>query len=187
MTYQASYPQGVAESIRSNSGWFIALGIIFIIGGIVAIAAPMISSVVVAAIVGLSIAIVGVMQIIQAWQMRSWGGFAWQLIIGIVLLVGGLDIWQEPLSGVITLTLFVAVMFIVKGVFQVMLGFRMRPDAGYGWVIAAGVVAIVVGVLILARWPFSAAYLLGTLAGISLIMTGWSYVMVALVARRATA
>ena len=58
MTYQASYPQGVAESIRSNSGWFIALGIIFIIGGIVAIAAPMISSLVVAAIVGVTLAIV---------------------------------------------------------------------------------------------------------------------------------
>jgi uncharacterized membrane protein HdeD (DUF308 family) len=184
MTYQASYPQGIADTIRSNSGWFLALGIIFIIGGIVAIAAPMISSLLVAAVIGAALAIVGVMQIIQAWQMRTWGGFAWQLIIGIVVLVAGLDIWLDPIEGVITLTLFVALMFIVKGVFQLMLGVRLRPHDGWGWVVGAGVIAIGAGVLILLHWPLSGFFLLGTLAGISLIVSGWSYVMIALAARR---
>lgn len=187
MSYEATFSRGVAEAMRSNWGWFLALGIIFIIGGVVAIAAPFIATVLVTVFVGASIAIVGVMQIIQAWQMRSWGGFAWQLIIGIVLLVGGLDIWWNPLAGAITLTLFVAVMFMIKGIFQLMLGFRLRPHEGSGWIIAAGVIAIVVGVLIFMQWPFSALYLLGTLAGISLIMSGWSYVMIALAARPVTA
>lgn len=187
MTYETSYPEGAAAAIRSNSGWFLALGIIFIIGGVVAIAAPFIATVFVTAFIGVSLAIVGIMQLIQAWQMRSWGGFAWQLIIGIVLVAGGLDIWWNPLEGAITLTLFVALMFIVKGVFQLMLGFRLRPHDGWGWIVGAGVIAILVGVLIILHWPFSALYLLGTLAGISLIISGWSYVMIALAARRAVA
>ena len=132
MAYEASFPRGVAETIRNNSGWFLAVGIIFIIGGVVAVAAPMISSAVVAAIVGVSLAIVGAMQIFQAWQMRSWAGFAWQLIIGIVVFIAGMDIWFDPIEGAITLTLFVALMFIIKGVFQVMLGFRLRPHEGWG-------------------------------------------------------
>jgi uncharacterized membrane protein HdeD (DUF308 family) len=185
MTFEASFPRGVAETIRGNSGWFLALGIIFIVGGIVAIIAPMISSVVVAAIIGVALALVGIAQIIQAWQMRSWAGFAWQLIIGIVVLIAGLDIWLNPIAGAITLTLFVALMFIVKGVFQLMLGFRMRPHEGWRWIVGAGVIAILAGVLILLGWPFSGFFLLGTLAGISLIFSGWSYVMVALAARRA--
>jgi uncharacterized membrane protein HdeD (DUF308 family) len=187
MTYEASYPHDAAATIRSNSGWFLALGIIFIIGGAVAIAAPFIATVFVTAFIGVSLAIVGIMQIVQAWQMRSWTGFAWQLIMGLVILAGGLAIWWNPFVGALTLTLFVAVMFIAKGVFQVMLGLRLRPHEGSGWIIAAGVIALLVGVLIFFQWPFSALYLLGTLAGISLIISGWSYVMIALAARRATA
>ena len=147
----------------------------------------MISSLVVASIIGVSFAIVGVMQIIQAWQMRSWASFAWQLIIGIVILIAGLDIWFDPIEGVITLTLFVALMFIVKGVFQLVLGFRMRPNEGWGWIVGGRRGRHRRRCLDPGRWPFSAAYLLGTLAGISLIMSGLSYVMVALSRRRATA
>jgi uncharacterized membrane protein HdeD (DUF308 family) len=187
MSYGASDTLGHSAAIRSNYGWFIALGIVFIIGGVVAIAAPFIATVLVTAFIGAAIAIVGIFQIIQAWSMRSWGGFAWQLIIGIALLVVGIDIWWDPLEGAVTLTLFVAIMFIVKGIFQLMLGFRMRPHDGWGWIVTAGVIAVVVGVLILLHWPFSALYLLGTLAGISLIMSGWSYIMIASAARRLAA
>jgi uncharacterized membrane protein HdeD (DUF308 family) len=61
----------------------------------------------------------------------------------------------------------------------------MRPHEGWGWIIAAGVIALIVGVLIFIHWPSSSLVVLGTLAGISLIMTGWSYLMIALAARRA--
>jgi uncharacterized membrane protein HdeD (DUF308 family) len=182
MTYEASLSH--IGQIRNNWGWFLALGIIFIIGGAIAIAEPLLSGVFVAAIVGITIAIVGVMQIVQAWQMGSWGGFALQLIIGIVLLVGGLDIWWDPIEGLMTLTLFVALMFIIKGIFQIMLGFQMRPHDGWVWIIAAGVIALAAGVLIFIHWPSASLFVLGTLAGISLIFTGWSYVMIALAARR---
>src|SRR5262249_37169640 len=106
MTYEASLTH--VGHIRNHWGWFLALGIIFIIGGVIAIAEPLISGVFIAAIVGIAIAIVGVMQIVQAWQIRSWGGFALQLVIGILLVVGGLDIWWNPIEGLLTLTLFVA-------------------------------------------------------------------------------
>jgi len=182
MTYEATLSH--IGQIRSNWGWFLALGIIFIIGGVVAIAEPMITGVFVAAIVGIAIAITGVMQIVQAWQIRSWGGFLLQLIIGIVLVVGGLDIWWNPLEGVLTLTLFVALMFIIKGIFEILLGFQMRPHEGWGWIVAAGIIALAAGILIFVHWPSSSLFVLGTLAGISLIMSGWSYVMIALAAKR---
>jgi uncharacterized membrane protein HdeD (DUF308 family) len=74
--------------------------------------------------------------------------------------------------------------FIAKGVVQLILGFRFRPNANWGWIVAAGVVAVILGLMILAQWPFSSVWVLGTLAGISLIFSGWSYIMIAMAARR---
>lgn len=177
-------PQGSSDHIRSNSGWFLFLGILFIIGGIFAIVSPFIATLFVTTFIGAALAIVGIMQVIQAWQMRSWGGFLWQLLIGLALLAGGVAIWWNPFVGALTLTLFVGAMFVAKGVFQLILGLQMRPHTGSGWVITSGVIALVAGVLIYLQWPFSALYLLGTLAGISLIFSGWSYVMIGTAARR---
>jgi uncharacterized membrane protein HdeD (DUF308 family) len=162
----------------------LALGILFIVGGVFAFVTPFLAGIVVATVVGVIIALTGIGQIVHAWRMQSWGGFVWQLVIGIVLLVGGVSIYLNPVSGVITLTLVVAVMFIVKGIFQIILGFRLRPHDGWGWIVASGVIALIVGALIYIQWPMSAGYAIGTLAGISLAFTGWSYVAIALAARR---
>jgi len=116
--------------------------------------------------------------------MRTWGGFAWQLAIGILFVLGGFDMAFFPLSGAITLALVLGVIFLVKGIFQLVLGFRYRPHAGWGWMVAAGALAVLVGLAILVQWPFSGAWVPGTLVGISLIFSGWSYVAVALAVRR---
>lgn len=175
---------GLAQEMKSSWGWLLALGIIFVVGGIFAIFAPGAASLAVTLVVAIVFAWLGVMQIIQAFSVRSWGGFIWQLLIGIVLLAGGLIVYFNPLAGTAFLTLVVAAMFIVKGVIQLILGFQMRPHAGWGWMVASGILAIVVGVLIWRNWPISALWALGTLAGISLIFSGWTYIFLSMAVRR---
>ena len=184
MTDRMMTPMSLSESVRANWGWMLALGILFIVGGVFAFASPFLASLVVTTIVAFVLVIAGVAQIVQAWRMKSWGGFLWQLIIGIVILIGGIAIYVNPIAGTLTLTLFAAAMFLAKGVFQIVLGFQLRPHDGWGWIVSSGVIAVLVGVLIYAQWPMSSLYALGTLAGISLAFTGWSYVMIALAARR---
>ncbi len=179
----ASLLRSVGE-IRRNSGWFIFLGIVFLVGGVLAIAMPFMASIAVAVVVGVSLFIIGIFQIIQAWSIRTWAGFIWQLLIGIILVLGGLSLYFNPFAGAITLTFVAAAVFLAQGVAQVLLGFQMRPHAGWGWILAAGLVSIIVGVVIFAGFPESAFLTLGTLAGISLIFSGWSYIMVAIAARR---
>ena len=84
----------------------------------------------------------------------------------------------------LSLTLVVGAVFLAKGVFQVVMGFRMRPHAGWGWMLTAGILAAIVGLIVIIQWPVSTAYALGYLAGISLIFSGWSYVMISLAAKR---
>ena len=71
-----------------------------------------------------------------------------------------------------------------EGVFQAVMAFQMRPHSGWGWMLTAGILSVIVGLIILIQWPLSTAYALGYLAGISLIFSGWSYVMISLAARR---
>jgi uncharacterized membrane protein HdeD (DUF308 family) len=178
-----SMTMGTVGEIKQHSVWFIAIGVIFIVGGVFAIAMPLVSSIAVALVVGWSLIFVGVLEVIQSWGVRTWGGFIWQLLIGLIVLVGGIAMIVDPIVAAITLTLLLGAIFIAKGVVQLILGFRFRPNANWGWIVAAGVVAIVLGLMILAQWPWSSVYVLGTLAGISLIFSGWSYIMVALAAR----
>jgi uncharacterized membrane protein HdeD (DUF308 family) len=187
MTNQMMMPMSLSESVRANWGWMLALGILFIVGGIFAFLTPFLAGLVVATIVGVIIVLAGIAQVIQAWRMKSWGGFIWQLVVGVVLVVGGLSIYLNPVAGVLTLTLLAAIMFVLKGAFQIALGFRLRPHDGWGWIVASGVIAVIVGLLIYIQWPMSSGYALGTLAGISLAFTGWSYVAIALAARRLAA
>ena len=177
---------GPVGEIRKHSGWFIALGVAFIIGGVFAITAPLVASIAVALVVGWSLIFVGIVQLIHSWSTRDWGGFIWQVIIGLIILAGGISMIIDPIVATVTLTLLLGLVFIAKGAMQLILGFRFRPHANWGWIVAAGVVAIVLGVMILVQWPTSSIWVLGTLAGISLIFSGWSYIMIALAARRLT-
>jgi uncharacterized membrane protein HdeD (DUF308 family) len=180
----ASITLNAVEQIRRHSTWFIVLGIIFIIGGVFAIAMPFIAGLAVTVVFAVVLAWIGIMQIIQAWSVKSWGGFIWQLIIGLIMFVGGVAIWIDPILGALTLTIVVAAVFIAKGVFQIVMGLQMRPHTGWGWILTAGILAILVGLIIWLSWPVSTAWALGTLAGISFIFSGWSYIMVAMAAKQ---
>ena len=79
-------------------------------------------------------------------------------------------IYINPIAGAVWLTLFVAAVFVAKGIFQLIMGFQMRPHEGWGWIVAAGVIAIIVGLLIWFQWPLSTVYVLGVLAGLSFIL-----------------
>ena len=170
--------------VREHWGWFLALGIVFIVGGIFAMFAPVVASVAVAIAIGATFVVVGAVQIVQAWSMRSWGGFIWQMIIGLVVLIGGVAALINPIVAAVTLGLLIGVMFLAKGVMQIMFALRYRPHAGWGWIMAAGILAVVVALMIIFSWPFSGLWVPGTLAGISFIFSGWSYVMIAMTGRR---
>jgi uncharacterized membrane protein HdeD (DUF308 family) len=175
------------DEVGRHSGWFIALGAAFIIGGALAILMPLVASLAVAFTLGWMFILIGVVELVQAWQIRDWGGAIWQAIIGAIILIGGIATVTDPIAATVTLTLLVGIVLILKGASQIALGVTLRPHRGWGWVVAAGVLAALIGLMIISAWPISGAWVLGTFAGISLIFTGWSYIMMATTARQLTA
>jgi uncharacterized membrane protein HdeD (DUF308 family) len=89
-----------------------------------------------------------------------------------------------PLSVIITLTILLAALFLAEGVLEILIAIRIRPFAGWRWLLASGVIAILVGLLIALELPSSADWAIGLLTGINLISGGGVLVFLAFAGRR---
>jgi uncharacterized membrane protein HdeD (DUF308 family) len=163
------------------------LGIALIICGAVAIASPAISTMAVTLSLGLVLAVGGMIKIAQAFLMKRSGGFAWLLLAGVIELLGGLLVYFNPMKGAIAITAVIALVLAAEGLAQLGLAFRMRAQSGSGWMALSGVVTLAAGAALALRLPGDGVYAPGTLIGISLLVAGWSYIAIAVSARRVTA
>lgn len=173
------------QQIATNWGWFLALGIVFVIAGIAAIAFPLLSTIAAKIALGWIFMISGVVLIVHAFSSKEWSGFLLGLLLGALYVVVGGWLAFFPFTGIITLTLLLAALFLAEGVLEVVIGVRVRPHDGWGWMVASGVVAIAVGVLIAMNLPSSATWAIGLLVGINMLSTGMSFIVLALAGKRA--
>jgi uncharacterized membrane protein HdeD (DUF308 family) len=178
----------VAETkqlITEKWGWFLALGIVLILAGLASIAFPLLSSIAAKLVLGWLFLIGGVMMIVHAFQAPGWGGFIWEVIVGVLYVAVGGYLAFFPLSGLLTLTILLAALFIAEGVFETIMAFRVRPHEGWVWLLLSGIAALAVGVIIAMGLPESSVWAIGLLVGINLLFSGWSYIFLALAGRRA--
>ncbi len=173
------------ERLRSSWVWLALLALISLVGGVLALFNPFAATLAATLMAGWAFAILGVIQLVQAFQVRGWGGFIWSLLFGVLTLVVGVSLIFNPLAGMVSLTLLVAVLFLIMGAIKIMYGFSLRPVAGWGWVLASGILSLALGIMILADFPYSATAVLGILLGIELLSNGVLFLLVALGLRRA--
>jgi uncharacterized membrane protein HdeD (DUF308 family) len=169
--------QASSQIAYPHRGWFVFLAILLIIAGAAAIAFPVLSSLAVEVWVAIAFLIAGGAQVIHAFAVRSWGGFILGLLVGLLYLAAGVVLWRNPLAGVVTLTVFLAAVLVVDGVFRSILAFQIRPHAGWGWLLFGGIVGIVLGLMIWRQLPSAALWVLGLLLGINLIFSGITFLM----------
>jgi len=163
---------GVSASLAQSHRSLYAVGILLIVAGLAALALPLFVGLAVEAVVGWAFVIAGVSQLLYVFRAKGWGGFAWQLLIGAVFLLGGITLLANPVAGLISLTLVIIATFMVSGVLKILVGFRLRPMDGWGWFVLLGLLSLAVGLLIWNRLPSSAAWSLGLLVGIDFLSTG---------------
>ena len=172
-------------AITEHKGWFYFLGILFIVLGIAALAFPFVTTIAAKIVLGWLFLVGGLLQIFHAFSTRAWSEFFLDLLIGLLYLVAGGWLAFFPLTGIITLTLFLAFMFILEGFLEIGIGLRIRPHAGWEWMLLSGIVAIAVGVLLIANLPSSATWAIGLLVGINLIISGVAYLLLPVAVARA--
>jgi uncharacterized membrane protein HdeD (DUF308 family) len=174
------------QEIARHWGWFLILGILLVLIGMAAIAFPFLSTLAAKIAIGWIFLVAGVVEVFHAFYVKRWAGFFWNLLIGLLYIAAGVWLAFFPLTGILTLTIVIAALFIAEGIMKLIMGFRMRPHEGLGWVIFSGLVAIAAGLLIALSLPASAVWALGLLAGINLLFSGWSFIYLALTGKRAS-
>ena len=152
------------------------LGILAIILGVLAMLAPGLTGVSVAMMVGALAVIGGVARMVWAFKAGSLGKGILVFALGCLTLVCGLVLLANPLVTTGMLTLLLAAYLIVDGIFEIVAGFKMRPGQGFGWMIFAGVMSILLGIMIWGQYPLSGLYAIGTLIGIKLFFIGMTMV-----------
>jgi len=175
-----------ATALGHRWGWLLALGIVQIIAGWIAIAIPVVASFAAVAIFGAVLLVTAIFQLIHAFRVRAWPRSAWYGLGGVFYAIAGLLVAINPISGALTLAVIIAILFVADGVLRVAFGTSVRPTAGWGWLVAAGLCSIVVGVFLLIGWPATALWATGLLLGINLIFTGSMNVVLALASRTST-
>ena len=172
------------DEAKKNSGFLIFLGVLTVIFGVVAIGSPLITGVAVAVFVGFLLLASGVARIVHAFKSKQWGTGFWGTVIGLLGVVAGLMMIFRPMVGLVTMTMLLAIYFLVDGISEIIAAFRIKPDQGWGWVLFNGIIAVLLGFMIWRQWPVSGAWAIGLLVGIHILMTGWTMIILGTGARR---
>jgi uncharacterized membrane protein HdeD (DUF308 family) len=178
------YPIEGTEEIRDNWGWFFGFGVCLVTLGLVAILASSITTVVSVAVAGALMMIGGIAQLIHAISTRRMKGALTNGLIGVLYGFAGYVLVRHPMFGALALTYLLSVLFVTWGVLKLVLGSQLRHFRFTTYMTLSAVASIVLGVLIFAQWPSSAAWVIGTFVGINLVFDGMSWTALGLAAKR---
>ena len=179
----ASLDPEIREGLSRSWRALMTIGVIAIALGCIAILVPEVASVGTAIFIGWILLVVGAFLVAAAFSAHSVGSFALRMLWAIVTVVVGLWLILEPHNGTLTLTFVLGVYFLFMGVTRIAVAFIGRGQPNAGWVGLSGVCGLLIGILVLAKFPSSADWAIGLLVGIDLIFAGWTLTSVALVGK----
>ncbi|WP_199198339.1 HdeD family acid-resistance protein [Bradyrhizobium sp. MOS002] len=175
ISHPSSLGSGIA-ALHGKWGWIVALGVVYLIAGFVALGSVVMATVASVLVVGAMMIIAGAAEIIGAFQMKSWGKFVIWALLGVLYVIAGFLTFENPLFAAVLLTLFLGASLLASGAVRLFLAFSMKRESPWVWVALSGAITLLLGLLIVARWPVNSVYILGLFLGIDLIMAGAGWV-----------
>lgn len=159
------------ERLRRSWGGFVALGVLLAVLGIAGLVFVGFTTVLSVLFIGWVFLIGGIAEVIHAIIRKGWSGFWLDLVSGIITAVAGVFILVHPFAGASVLTIFLGVVFVLGGIIRIAAGVAIRNPYS-GWIALHGCISLLLGVLILAQWPNSLVWVIGTLVAADLLING---------------
>jgi len=177
-------PPNLAEGLkvlRAKWGWIVALGVVFLVAGFIALGSAVAATASAVMIIGIMMIMGGAAEIVAAFSVKGWGRFAVWMLLGLLYVGAGIIALMNPFAAATILTLMLGAALVAGGVLRIFLAFSMK-SAGkpWGWVVVSGLVTLLLGAMIIAQWPASSFFVLGIFLGIDLIFIGSGWVTMGL-------
>jgi uncharacterized membrane protein HdeD (DUF308 family) len=173
----------VPHEVVQYWGWFLALGILLLLLGVAAVVRSVAATVISMLFFGWLLLIACGVEIAQAVMVGHWAGFFHHLLAAILFGVTGALLVSRPVISAEVATIFMAMFFLIGGLFQFISALVVHAQ-GWGWQVADGIIAFILGVLVIAQWPVSGLWVIGLFIGIDLIFYGAAWIAFALQLRQ---
>jgi uncharacterized membrane protein HdeD (DUF308 family) len=170
--------------MKQASKWGIVWGALLVILGMLAMGEPFLAAIALTTFIAWLLIFVGVVHVALAFHAHSGTSLGWKLLVGLVYLFIGGYLLFRPVAGVAGLTLMLAFLFLVEGVLDFMLWWKSRSTQGAFWILVDSVITLVLGGMIYLHWPSSSVWAIGTLVGISMIISGVTRILLSLAVRQ---
>ncbi len=159
-------------SLAAPRPWVrLALGVVFIAAGLLVLADVTIATVISAFVIGAIALVTGVFEIVHAFWTRGWGGFVWQILLGILYGAFGLVLLSQPVAGAIIMTLVLGFALFASGVVRMVMSLGRWREAGW-MMLLSGLIGVIAGLIIVSGWPVTGLWVLGLLLAVDLISHG---------------
>jgi len=172
-----------ATFAKKSFGWSIALSVLMIIAGILAIASPLAAGFAVNIFVAWLLVFSGCVHLVFAWFSPNTRGLVWEVLVGILYGLIGVYLVMHPVRGLESLTLALAIYLSLEAILEFALGFTIRPLPGSAWLVFDGVITLILAVMIWRSWPSSSGWAIGLLVGISMLFSGTARLALSMAAK----
>lgn len=172
-------------SLQRHWGWILGFGILFLILGSIGLGMVVGLTLVSMIFFGVLLIIAGLTHFVDVFKYRDWKGALWEAFIAVLYILAGCIIIYDPFLASTLITAMLAGVLIVIGLTRMVMAFALREEKGWGWLLLAGITAIILGILILAHWPMSGLWVIGLFIALEMIVTGWTYIFIAFSLRAA--
>jgi uncharacterized membrane protein HdeD (DUF308 family) len=162
----------LSREVSKHAGWSIFMGILTAAVGAVMIIYPLATAAASTVFFGAALLVAAVAQLAFAFTSDTAGQFLLKLVLGVFYGVAGVCLIALPGIGVVTLTAMLGTMLIAAGVVESALGFSVPAGAGRGWFFFSGFFSLLLGILIIAQWPASSVWAIGTMVGAGVLSNG---------------
>lgn len=169
----------LADDIKRRATWSICMGVITALLGVLLISYPMFTATITTLLFGCTLILVGVAQFLFALHSQSIGKMFLKILLSALYGIAGVGIAFFPVAGVAALTVLLGTMLLVGAGIETTTAFLLRPIKGWGWYLLNAAASLLVGILILAGWPASSVWAIGTLVGVAVLMNGISRIVIA--------
>lgn len=167
--------------LKSRWGWFVAVGILFVVLGLIGLSSLVVTALATAVFLGFLVIIGGVSQFMGAFSAGSWGGGILRALLGLLYLWAGFWLIANPVAGALTITLVLAIVLIINGAIRIVAAI-VEKSSGRWLLLLAGILSIVLGTWLWTNWPVS-GIALGLFVGLELLIAGFTWIMLGFAAR----